>query len=153
MNHSIDAAFTEGELDFGATHPVLGPAYEASSKIAEKFMAGFAEEQFEPLIEKFAREFQDRLWDDLKTSLLSDVESNMQGDLWRMVDGTINALLSGEQWALNRYVMAQARYGDAEKVRAAVAVHLADDLARLRIADLESQLADARDTIERMRRY
>jgi hypothetical protein len=147
------AAFTDEELDFGADHSVLGPAYLAARDLAEKFMAPFEAEHFKPLIDKFASDFQDKLWSDLEASLLSDVESNLQGSLWRMVDGTINALLTGEQWALNRYAMAQARYGDAEKVRAAVAKHLADDLARERIADLESQLKDARETIERQRRY
>lgn len=148
-----DEAFTDAEIDFGAQNPVLGPAYLAARGIAEKFMAPFEAEHFEPLITKFADTFRAQLWTELETFLLSDIESNLQGSLWRMVDGTINALLTGEQWALNRYAMAQARYGDAEKVRAAVAKHLGDELARARIADLESQLADARDTIERQRRY
>lgn len=148
-----DATFTEDELTSGAEYETLGPAYFAARDVAEKFMAGFEAEQFKPLIEKFASDFQDKLWSDLEASLLSDVESNLQGSLWRMVDGTINALLTGEQWALNRYAMAQARYGDAVKVREAVAKHLSDDLARERIADLESQLKDARETIERQRRY
>lgn len=148
-----DAAFTEDELTFGAENPVLGPAYLASRDLAEKYMEAFEAEHFKPLIEKFSDELRGRLWDDLETYLLSDVESNLQGSLWRMVDGTINALLTGQRWALDRYVMAQARYGYAEKVRAAVAAHLGDELVAARIADLESQLADARDTIERQRRY
>lgn len=148
-----EAAFTDDELAFGVEYPTLGPAYHAARDVAEKFMAPFEAEHFKPLIDKFAGDLRAQLWSDLENYLLSDVESNLQGSLWRMVDGTINALLTGETWALNRYAMAQARYGDAEKVRAAVAKHLGDELAAGRIADLESQLKDARETIERQRRY
>jgi len=135
------AAFTDDELAFGEQHTVLGPAYKAAQDSAEKFMAGFEAEHFKPLIEKFADDFRDKLWDDLKDYLLVDVESNLQGDLWRSVDATINALLTGQRWALNRYVLAQERYGEAPQVRAAIAGHCGDEIQAQRIAELEEEVA------------
>ena len=148
-----DAAFTADELSEGQRSAVLGPAYFASRKIVDGFMQGFNAEFYEPLLKKAADDFYERLLDLTHVHLESNLNDNLQGQLWRMVDGTINALLSGEKWALDRYVMAQVRYGDAVKVREAVAKHLTDDLARERISDLEARLKDANETIERQRRY
>lgn len=146
-----DASFTPEELANGEQHYSLGPAYFAAREIAEKFMAPFEAEHFKPLIDKFARDFQDKLWSDLEASLLSDVESNLQGSLWRMVDGTINALLTGDEWALNRYILAGQRYSDAAKVREAILKHCGEQLTAVRVTELEAQVSELRADCERLR--
>lgn len=148
-----EAAFTADEISQGEDYPTLGPAYFAARDIAEKFMAPFEAEHFKPLIEKFADDFRHKLWDDLQTYLLMDVESNLGGSLWRMVDGTINALLTGDQWALDRYVMAATRYGEAPKVRAAILKHAGGHLVTARIAELEARVAELQADNQRLRGF
>lgn len=138
------SGFTPDELAFGEEHPVLGPTYDTARKAAEAFMAVFEAEHFKPLIDKFADDFRDKLWSDVDTFLLSDTESNLHLTLWRMVEGTINALLTGEAWALERYVLAKGRYGDAAKVRKAIVQHCREQIADQRISELEEELAQCR---------
>lgn len=140
--------FAPDELAEGEEHPTLGPAYFAARKVAADFMEPFEAEHFKPLIEKFCGELQDQLWSKLEDHLLSDTESNLHSSLWRMVDGTINALLTGQPWALARYVIATERYGEAPKVRAAIVGHCRDQIAEQRIADLEADLKRAREDME-----
>jgi hypothetical protein len=144
-------AFSAEDIEDGISHPGLGPSYFAARKIADAFMEPFAAEHFKPLIDKFASEFRDQLWGDLETFLLADTESNLHLSLWRMVDGTINALLTGEAWALQRYVIAAQRYGDAPKVRAAIVEQCREQLAEQRIADLELELERAKEDARRAR--
>lgn len=75
-----------------------------------------------------------------------DTEYNAANAIRSMVNDTVKALLSGEKWAMERYPLA-ARY-DAEKVRAAIAAHIPDDIAKARIADLEKQVADLSQRLE-----
>ena len=41
----------------------------------------------------------DKIWDDFRDSLLSDTEMNLQSEVRQIVDATVKALLSGQQWA------------------------------------------------------
>lgn len=147
-----DATFTPDELAQGEGWPTLGPAYFAARTAAEKCMAAFEAEHFKPMLEKFADEFRGRLWGDVETFLLSDVECNLQGSLWRMVDSVTNALLTGEKWALERYVVSGERIGEAVKVRAAIVEHCGAQLRDQRIEDLEKQVADLKQSLEWARR-
>lgn len=146
-----EAQFTDEELAFGERYPTLGPAYEAARETAEKFMAPFQAEHFQPLVEKFTSDFKDKLWSDLEIFLLSDVEANLGGSLWRMVDGTINALLTGQQWALDRYVLAKERYSDAAKVRVAIIEHCGEQIRTQRMAELEAEVAELKADNTRLR--
>lgn len=147
-----DAAFTPDELAQAADYPILGPAYFSARAAAERCMEAFEAEHFKPLIEKFADELRGRLWSDVETFLLSDVECNLQGSVWQMVDATTRALLTGEKWALERYVVDDQRIGEASKVRAAIVEHCGDQLRDQRIADLEKQVADLKQSLEWARR-
>lgn len=146
-----DPAFTDDDFMEADGYPTLGPAYFAARRTAEKFMAPFEAEHFKPLVEKFAADFQDKLWSDLEASLLSDVESNLQGSMWRMVDQTVQALLGGNKWALERYALGD-KY-DCGEIRAVVAKHIPVELQDKRIAELEAKVAELTADLARERGY
>jgi hypothetical protein len=136
--------FTEEALAEAAKYPTLGPAYFEARPIVAKHMEKFEAEHFQPLISEFVKQFQDKLWDSVRDHLLGDTEMNIHGETYRMVDDCVAALLSGERWAIERYVL--GKY-DQEKVRAAVAKHIPQELQDARIADLEKEVARLRDNL------
>lgn len=142
----MNDCFTAEELAFGEQHPVLGPEYEAARNAAEKFMAPFEAEHFKALIDKFADDFRDKLWSDVADYLVADTETNLHETTRRAVEATVQALLTGEQWALNRYPLAS--FHDGEKIRKAVALHIGDEIALGRIADLEKEIAELKRRLE-----
>ena len=138
------------DIDEGLKNPVLGPHYFAARRIAEQTMAKFEAEHFRPMVEQFVAEFRDALWPQFEDNLLFDTEMNLQGTIWRQVDGSVQALLSGEKWALERYALG-SRY-DQQKVREAIAAHIPAELQNARIADLEAELAETKRALEIERR-
>lgn len=142
--------FTEDDIEFGETHPALGPEYSAARSFMERFAESFREEHLQPfadeIIKTVTEKIREKVWDDFQDYLLQDTEYNAQGAIYRMVNDTVKALLSGEKWAMDRYPLA-ARY-DAEKVRAAIAAHIPDEIAKARISDLEKQVKDLTERIE-----
>jgi hypothetical protein len=149
-----NTTFTDADILFAESHPVLGPEYSAARSFMEKFMVGWEDEHLKPLADAIAKEvadkIRDRVWDDFRDHLLSDTEQNAAGAMRGMVHDTVKALLGGKRWALDRYPMAE-RY-DADEIRAAIAKHIPDEIAAARIADLEAELKKARDDLEWMRR-
>jgi hypothetical protein len=137
-------------LDDAQKHPVLGPNYFVGRKIAREFIAKFETEQFKPLIENFARQFEDKVWGDFLDHLLSDTETNLSNAIWRRVDICIEALMTGKHWAMERYAL-QAKYGDGENIRKAVARHVPFEIIGGRIADLEKENADLKKSINTLR--
>jgi hypothetical protein len=146
----MDAAEFTAE-DRAATH-TLGPHYEAAHRVARKVMEGFEAEAFKPLVDKLAEAFAERLWTDLETGLLSDVEMNLQGTIWRMADQIMLALVTGEQWAIERYVLKPGAFTDAAKVRAAIFKHCNTEAAALRVAELEAEVKSLTEDLARTRR-
>ena len=140
----------QSDIDEAGKYSVLGPQYFAARRIAERFMEKFEVEHFKPLIEKAVSEFHDKLWEGVVDSFLYDTEGGLQSRMWEQIDASVEALLSGEPWALQRYCLGN-RY-DQEKVRAAVAKHIPQELQDKRIADLEAQLARANETIASLNR-
>ena len=134
--------FTDADIEQG--QDVLGSEYFAGRKIAERFMTKFQDDHFKPLIEEFAKQFRDKLWTDVANWLLLDTESNLHNEIAPMVEGTLQAILTGERWALNRYALA-AKYGDGEKLRAAIVKHVPIELQDARMADLEAENAKLRE--------
>lgn len=131
--------FAQEDIDEARRAPTLGPSYFDARRVAEQFVIKFRAEQFKPIVDTLATEVADRLQNDLDTYLLENAEMNLQAELYRMVDYTINALLGGEQWALQRYGLA-ARYNDGGKIREAVAKHIPKELQDVRIADLQEEV-------------
>lgn len=138
--------FTDDDIEIG---PVLGPEYRASNRLAEAMMAKFDVEHLKPLVDKVADEFRDKLWSDVVDWLVSDTEHNVAGAVRYMVEQTVQALLTGKEWAMQRYPYAD--YTKGEEIRKAVCQHGGDTLLERRIADLEKTLAERDRTIEFMR--
>ena len=116
----------------------LGPAYFAARRVVDAAVQDFQDKELEPLVKASVDAFYSKLQDAVETSLWSDAEMNLQGKMWHMVDETVKALLTGEKWALERYCLG-SRY-EHEKVRAAVAAHIPQELQDKRVADLEAQV-------------
>jgi hypothetical protein len=142
-----DLTFTDEDIAIG---PVLGPEYRASQRFAEGVMAEFQEEHLQPIIKMVADQVQDKLWDVARDWLLQDTETNVQGAVRDMVNQTVDALLTGKEWAMQRYPYAD--YSRGEEIRKAVAQHGGDELLMRRIADLEAEVAKQKETIDWLRR-
>jgi len=142
-----DCTFTDDDTSIS---PVLGPEYRASNRLAEAMIAKFDAEHLKPLVDKVADEFRDKLWSDVTDWLLADAEQNVAGQVRYMVEQTMQALLTGKVWAMNRYPYAD--YTKGEEVRKAVCAHGGETLMARRIADLEAELAKKEETISWLRR-
>lgn len=141
---------TQAHVESSKGYETLGPAYFAAREIAEKFMAGFEAEHFEPLAKRFSKELYEQINESIQAWLLADTENNLHGSMWRMVDDCVKALLSGERWAIEKYALGP-RY-EAEKIRAAVAAHIPQELQDARIADLEAEVKKLKEDNEWLRK-
>lgn len=130
--------FDQAEIEKGTEHLTLGPNYFRSRDVVEKFMAGMDADQFAPILKKAADDLYAQLLDSTQSYLLSNAEDNLQGELWRGADNIVQALLSGEKWAVDKYLLGE-RY-NCEKVRDTVAKHVPKELQDARIADLEAEV-------------
>ena len=128
----------------------LGPAYFAARRIAERTTEHFTNEMLEPLLKQTVDALYSKLQDAINETLWGDTEANLQNKLWRMVDETVKALLSGEEWAVKYYCLG-SRY-DHDKVRAAIAKHIPQELQDARIADLQAENAQLAKDLEWHRR-
>jgi hypothetical protein len=137
---------TEQDLEAGEQSPVLGPAYFAARRAAEGVMQGMDDEPIKAVAKKAAELVKDELYDYIEAPILGDLECNVQGHIYRIVDDTVQALLTGQAWAIERYALAQ-RY-DAVAVREAVARHGGESLQAARVADLEKQVADLKQSLQ-----
>ena len=127
--------FSEENLKEAEQYPGLGPAYFCSKDVIDRFSKGFENEHFKPLIDEFTKRFNEKLWDGVANSLMMDTECNLQQMMYRQVDDCVKALLGGERWALERYVLDSYH---CEEIRAAVAAHIPEELQNARIKDLEA---------------
>lgn len=143
---SDDLTFTEQDTTIG---PVLGPEYRASERFAAGVMKDFQEEHLQPIIKMISDQVNDKLWDVARDWLLTDTEINVAGAVRYMVRQTVDALLTGKQWAMDQYPYAD--YSRGEDIRKAVAAHGSDELLMRRIADLEEELVKRDETIRFLR--
>lgn len=137
--------FTDDDIAVG---PVLGPEYRASLRWSEAVTATLDPELIKPIIDKAADDLRDAIWTATVDHLLSDTERNAAGGVRYMVEQTVQALLTGKEWAMQRYPFAD--YARGEEIRAAVAKHGGDKLLMRRIAELEAELAKKEETIQWM---
>lgn len=133
-------------------YATLGPGYFAARRIAEQIMAGVDAEPLKKVAEKVTDDIRTAVYEYVEDHLRSDLELNLQEHLTDMLDDTVKALLTGQEWAMNRYPLSK-RY-DAGDVRAACAKHGGETLLMLRIADLEKRVAELSQSLtwERERR-
>ena len=132
-------------LDKAEEYPELGPHYFAAREVAKTFMAEFQADHFDPLIKKASDDFYAKMQETLESYLLSDVESNIQSTIWRQIDDSVKALLSGHQWALERYALGE-RY-DHKEIREALAKLIPAELQEKRVADLEVEVKELKERL------
>lgn len=128
---------------------VFGPEYFDSMRVASNFIDKFQNEQFKPLVESISVQIQDKIWEQIVDYLLMDTESNLHSEMSRMVENTVKALLSGEEWALQRYTLG-SKY-DHDKIRKKIASYIPKDLQDKRIEDLEDEIKHLKDRISFLR--
>lgn len=141
-----DAIFTDDDFAEAQQAPVLGPAYFSARRYVERSMAGAEPDIFKPIIDKAVENIRHALWDDVETFLLADTESNLQGTMWRTIDATVQALLTGEKWAIERYAIGD-RY-DAKAVREAVIHHAPPALWDKRVTELQAEVDLLREQLK-----
>ena len=147
--------FADVFLKDGAKSLILGPAYFDARAVVEHVLPGNGttdenlSKAMEPVIKKFADDAYELMSERVQSWLFSDVSSNLQGQVWRMVDACVVALLGGDSWSLEKYALGD-RY-NLGKIRETIARLIPEELQNMRIAELEKELADANDTIRRLR--
>ena len=150
----MTTAYSAEVTDEANKHPTLGAEYFDAREAAERFLAHWQTEHAEELATAIMKPVldivQEKVWDAFRDFLLMDTEQNIQGYMRDMVERTVRALLTGEQWALKQYPMAQ--YHDGEKIREAVAKHGGEPLLMARIADLEKEVARLTESLRYARR-
>lgn len=145
----IDPIITEQDWAFAKKNPVLGPHYQTAHRISDAAMATFEVETIKPLVDKAVSDFSGKLWDLVRDSLIDDTQQNIQGQCWRMVDEIVTALLSGNEWAVERYAL-QDRY-DIQKTRTVLAESIKEHLQNACYVDALRELKDAHIEIERLK--
>ena len=132
-----DDVFTADDLQQAEHYGTLGPAYFAARRAAESLMAGVESEPLKRVLTKCADELTQGIYAYVEDGMRGDLERNLQGHIDNMVQRTVRALLTGDEWAMKQYPLAQ--YHDGEAIRAAVAKHGGEPLLMARIADLEKE--------------
>lgn len=141
----IDRGITVDDVEQSQGYEILGPAYFAARRIAEQVMSGVEAEPLQKVAKKVTDDIRDAVYEYVEVHMRSDLETNLQGHLTDMVDSTVRALITGEEWAMNRYPLSK-RY-DAVDVRAACAKHGGEPLLMGRIADLEKRVAELAESL------
>lgn len=142
----MSEVFTDEDVLKATTAPTLGPAYFAARRMGEALMVGAEASPFVAVAKKCIDEIQVAVYQYAEDYLRNDMEDNLAGHVRDMVERTVRALLTGEEWAMRQYPMAQ--YHDGEKVRAAVAKHGGEPLLLARITDLEKEVARLTETLK-----
>lgn len=148
MNEDL---MTDAELQ--ESQPVLGPDYFRARKIAQGVLADIDAEGMQDLrsiAKKLSDEIESKIWNSIVNYLLSDAEYNLQQEIQRRIENAVSALLSGEQWALNRYVL-DGRYTgsvNAEELRRKIASYIPEELQSTRVAELEQEVKRLRTDLE-----
>lgn len=138
--------FTDEDLQKAETAPTLGPAYFAARRMVEAIMAGTEAAPFATVAKKCIDEIQTAVYQYAADYLRDDMESNLQHYVRDMLERTVQALLTGEPWAMRQYPMSQ--FHDGEAIRKAVAQHGGEPLLMARIADLEKEVARLTESLK-----
>lgn len=128
---------TEADIKEADKFNGLTPAYFCAVRVAEQAMAEFEPKMFDEIIKKAVDKLTDGMRDYTEKYVLHDAELNIQGAIYRMVDDCVKYLLSGERWAIEKYLLSD-RY-DLKKVREEVAKHVPKELQDIRLIELQEE--------------
>ena len=145
-----DTVFTDDDMKQAEGYDVLGPAYFAARRAAEALFAGDNAQPFRASVLKATELMRDELYQYVEDYIKGDLETNIGGHIKDMVDRTVQAILTGEEWALNLYPL--SRYHDGEKIRAVVAAHCGESVLKMRVTELEDENKRLRESLEWARR-
>ena len=116
-----------------------GPAYYAARRMAQQLCAGMDAQPLKKVADTVIDQVRTAIYDYVEWYLRDDIEANLQHHIQRTAEATVDALLTGQPWAMDRYPLNSHRNG--EEIRATVAKHGGDALLMARIADLEKEVA------------
>lgn len=139
--------YTEEQTESANSLPILGAEYVAARDFVEKAMGSFDPDEFaKPLMEGPVKDLLDGVhkhFNDLFVDyFLQDVETNAQNRMRLMVEQTVLALLSGDEWALKKYVLSS--YNRGKEVRKALMEKHGDAVRDQYVKDLEKELEEHR---------
>ena len=83
--------------------------------------------------------------------LMIDTEMNLASHIQNQAEHCIDALILGDKDMLARYPYQE--YERGRKLREALVQHCNDDILKMRISDLEAEVARLKDDLEFYRRY
>ena len=126
---------TEQDVAENKGHEALGPAYFTARRAAAALMQGATSQPFDVVVKKCGDDLTHALYEYLEVFVISDLQAALHDHIHRMVDNTVEALLTGQDWAMQRYPFAD--YDRGKDVREAVAKHGGEPLLMRRITDLE----------------
>ena len=142
-------AYSDEITEQAEGHPSLGAEYFAAREAAERFLAHWqeehAEQRAEAIVKPVMDAVQDKVWDAFRDWLLSDAEYNAHLTMSRMVEDSVRALIGGQRWANVKYI-SPAGY-QTEKVRETLAKLYSDPIKDGRIADLEKEVENLRESL------
>lgn len=146
-----DTAFELEDFKQAEQYNALGPAYFAARRIADQIMQGSDAEPLRKAVDVAVESLREKLYDVVEAHLLSDLECNVQGHIERISTSTVEALLIGEQWALDRFPLSK-RY-DGDLVRAAIVQHAGAALRDAYVSDLEKKIEALTADVVRLREW
>ena len=131
-------AFTDEDLASASNgFETLGPAWFAARRASEHLMAGEDTKPFKEMVDKVAKQLSVELYEYAENYIKGDLEHNLQIYISDMVNDTVHALLTGQQWALDRYPL--SKYHDGESIRKAIAAYCGESVLALRVKELEAE--------------
>ncbi len=142
---------TEADIEKAKSYATLGPAYFAANRMAEALMQNAGASPFQAVAKRCVDEISTAVYQYVEDHLRSDMESNLGHYIRDTVERTVQALLTGERWAMNQYALSQNF--DAVEVRKAVAKHGAEPLLLARIADIEAENARLAESLKWAREW
>lgn len=143
----------KNDAELCAEHPGIEPEWTRGHVLAEQVMEKFKAEHFEPLAKLATDYVGDKLWDLLRDHLIQDTEENVAGYVRDRIESTVRALLTGEKWALDRYVLEARNYQHGQEIRAAIARLIPAELQAARVVDLEAQVAKLEEDLQQERSW
>jgi len=123
----------------GKEYPSCGTAYFAAQRHADKIVEDLlGNELMQAVVKAAADKVSDAAFDAVSSAIWDGaLERNMQTMAYQMVDSVVAAILSGNEMYARQYAL--DKY-DQQGVRKAVAEMIGDEVAKMRIAELEAEV-------------
>jgi len=141
-------SITDADITQAVNYETLGPAYFAARRMAEKVMQNADQQPFKDIVAKVVKDVQENLYEWVEDHLRNDLEANLQHYIANCVERTVQALLTGEEWAMKQYPLS-TRW-DGQLIRATVAHYGGEPLLVKRIEELEAEAVRREETIRNL---